>query len=282
MMLTEAAEERSERQFYGGASKAKIVEEGWMGRGKKRQEDPGADGPFDEFAGFRETLPLDPAYSLFGHPSFAADRRTREEFAMELADTEDPARLLSRYEKRKRRKEKLAARWASELWNPSADLPLEERRIITPEQFAADRSIVLLDPRAILYFAKHPEAMYGLTPRQFETLVAELLERFGYQVTLGPLGRDNGVDVFAERDIGIGPELVLVQCKRYSQEHKVSQATVKQLGADVHDRNATRGLVATTSFFTKPALDYIERSRFRLAGADHAKLRRWLVDLRES
>src|SRR5262249_16969483 len=103
----------------------------------------------------------------------------------------------------------------------------------------------------------------------------------GYAVKLGPRGRDGGIDVFAERDGELGPELTLVQCKRYRDDQKVSEPTVKQLYADLTLRNATKGLLVTTSTFTKPALKLIEDARYRLAAKDLQKLRHWLKFLRK-
>jgi restriction system protein len=134
----------------------------------------------------------------------------------------------------------------------------------------------------IRYLDEHPDDIYRLSPREFEELVAGLLARSGYTVKLGPRGRDGGIDVFAERGGQFGPELTLVQCKRYRNDQKVSEPTVKQLYADLTLRNATKGLLVTTSTFTKPALKLIEDVRYRLAGNDSAKLREWVTDLRKA
>jgi hypothetical protein len=55
---------------------------------------------------------------------------------------------------------------------------------------------------------------------------------------------------------------------------------VKQLSTDVDDRNATRGLLVTTSHFSKTAANYINLKKFRLAGADYEQLLRWRDQLR--
>ena len=119
-----------------------------------------------------------------------------------------------------------------------------------------------------------------LPPREFEELVASLLERFGYTVRLGPRGRDGGVDIFAERTTAVGFDLTLVQCKRNAAERKVTQPLIKQFHNEVQDRQATRGLFVTTSAFTAAALQYIESKRCRLSGADFEKLREWVARLR--
>jgi hypothetical protein len=66
------------------------------------------------------------------------------------------------------------------------------------------------------------------------------MHRLGYSVQLGQLGRDGGVDVFAERPSEVGDELVLIQCKQFRVDRKVGEPIIKQLHADVHYRSATR------------------------------------------
>lgn len=165
-------------------------------------------------------------------------------------------------------------------WNPEGKLPREDKLLLTPEEFRNSGSTLVTDPRLVAYIDSHPEELYRLSPRGFEELIAELLSKMGYKVRLGPGSKDGGVDVFAERDLDFGPELTLVQCKRHSPEHKVGEPIIKQLHTDVNDRKASRGLVVTTSFFTGPALKYIESSKYRLSGADVALLQKWIARLR--
>jgi restriction system protein len=165
-------------------------------------------------------------------------------------------------------------------WNPEKQLQQEEKLILTPEEFRLSRFRLITDPRIISYLVSHPEELYNLGHRQFEELIAELLRKDGYKVRLGPGSKDGGVDVFAERDLDFGPELTLVQCKRNGPENKVGEPIIKQLHADVNDRKASKGLIVTTSFFTRTALAYIESSKYRLAGADFLHLQKWIARLR--
>jgi len=159
-------------------------------------------------------------------------------------------------------------------------LPEEERRIITPDEFRRGLVADPIDLRLIQYLDAHPHEVLKLTPRRFEELVARLLHQFGYRVRLGPGSKDRGVDVVAERDTDFGPELVLVQCKRYAFENRVGEPFVKQLYADVTKEEATRGLVVTTSAFTSDALKYIEAIRYRVSGADFKMLKEWFTRVR--
>jgi len=49
------------------------------------------------------------------------------------------------------------------------------------------------------------------------------------------------VDIVADRDTPVGPEIVLVQCKRNAPQNKVGEPAVKQLAMEVDDQRATAG-----------------------------------------
>lgn len=163
-----------------------------------------------------------------------------------------------------------------EAWNPEEQLPVEERRIILPPEFRSSPAVVIVDPRVLQFFDTQPERMLRLSPWQFQEFVAQVLEELGYHAVLGPRGRDGGVDIIADRDTPVGPEVVLVQCKRNAAHKKVGEPVVKQLAMDVTDRGVTRGLIVTTSTFTSVALKYIEQKRHTLSGADYQKLQEWV------
>ncbi len=173
-----------------------------------------------------------------------------------------------------------SSRWNDSRWNPEQNLVPIERSKFSLEDFRSNPSVVVVDPRVIEFLSKDPKRLFTLSPRQFEELVAELMHRLGYSVQLGQLGRDGGVDVFAERPSEVGDELVLIQCKQFRVDRKVGEPIIKQLHADVHDRSATRGLVATTSYFSSTALTYIEHYRYRLSGVDQDELIEWMVRVR--
>lgn len=172
---------------------------------------------------------------------------------------------------------------------PEEDLPLgpeqsfeeDYRTIFTPEQVNSGVLTLSWGSALIRHLAAHPEELYLFSARAFEEFVASLLGQLYPEasIKLSPPGKDDGIDIALERQTEVGSEQLLVQCKRYTREHKVPRAVLKQLHADVNDRSATRGLVVTTSFFTQPALNYIRRVKYRLSGADFDKLRQWLASL---
>jgi HJR/Mrr/RecB family endonuclease len=165
---------------------------------------------------------------------------------------------------------------ARSAWNPEHDLPVEEQRLITPQEFRSSPGVILVDSRLLRVLDQRPEQILSLSAREFEEFVASLLERLGYHAAVTPVGRDGGIDISAHRTTDIGTELVLVQCKRYGPTKKVDEPTVKQLCTVVDDHKATRGLIVTSSTFTSVALRYIEAKRYRVSGADLSKLQEWM------
>jgi hypothetical protein len=161
-------------------------------------------------------------------------------------------------------------------WSPEHALPVEEQRFITPQEFRSSPAIIRVDARVLRALDDRPERILSLKWRDFEMFVANLLERLGYHTRLSPMGRDGGYDIEADRETDIGPERVLVQCKRFTPPMKVGVPIVKQFCTVIDDHRATRGLIATTSTFTSVALKYIEMKKHTVSGADLGKLREWM------
>lgn len=93
-----------------------------------------------------------------------------------------------------------------------------------------------------------------MDPFQFEFLVGDLLRTLGYiNVQVTKRSGDKGIDVVADLSMeGITSVKTIVQAKRF-KESKISGAVVRELrGSAAIDQ---RGLVITTSAFTKDAID---------------------------
>jgi restriction system protein len=121
-----------------------------------------------------------------------------------------------------------------------------------------------------------PEKMRDLSPRRFEELVASLLEDLGYDVELTSRGADGGVDIFASQKNELGEALVIADCKRYSPETRVGVGIVRALYGLSESFRATKALLATTSFFTRPALAFEAQVPYRLGLKDYDALVKWI------
>jgi len=113
------------------------------------------------------------------------------------------------------------------------------------------------EKQEILFPLDSSAALDNLNPAQFQYLVRELLSRQGFEIEATPLTRDGGVDAYAcfsEKRIGKKYKIV-VQAKRYSLSKSVGAAAVRDLLGAIQTESADRGIVITTSCFTKGALD---------------------------
>jgi restriction system protein len=122
----------------------------------------------------------------------------------------------------------------------------------------------------------NPDALHSLAPRRFEEIVGELLSRQGYRVELTPTSRDGGFDIYVAKKDDIGEFLYLVECKRYTPPRKVGVQVIRSLYGVVQQRNATGGIVVTTSYFTSDAIDFQQSLRYQLHLRDYIELQRWL------
>jgi len=127
----------------------------------------------------------------------------------------------------------------------------------------------------IQYLATHPELMRDVHPRRFEELVAELFRRMGYEVILTPPARDGGRDLKAFQKNGLGTLLTLVECKRFSPDHKVGVGLVRSLYGVVEAERASQGIIATTSSFTRGARLFQQNLQYRLSLRDFTDLANW-------
>ncbi len=123
---------------------------------------------------------------------------------------------------------------------------------------------------------RRPALVHTLTGREFEELVAEMFTHDGFDVTLTPIARDGGKDIYAAKKDRFGSFLYVVECKRYAPERPVGVSLVRSLHGVVQAESATAGIMVTTSRFTKPAQAFQEQIQHQLSLLDYHDLARWL------
>lgn len=133
-----------------------------------------------------------------------------------------------------------------------------------------------INDQLIKYLASHPDYLFQINPRRFEELVARLLENNGYSVTLTQKTRDGGKDIYALQKSELGDILSIVECKRYFQDKPVGVSVVRSLYAVKIVEHANIGVVMTTSFFTKPAIEFKNSVGSELSLRDYDCLVEWL------
>lgn len=134
-----------------------------------------------------------------------------------------------------------------------------------------------IDEELIDALKKNPEGVYSFNPQRFEKLVASIFRNQGFDIILTPETKDGGYDIIAvNNDQFTGSKRFLVECKRYKEENRVGVGIVRGLYGVVCDENATKGLVVTSSYFTKGARNFETRNIDRLALHDYSDFSGWI------
>ncbi len=121
-----------------------------------------------------------------------------------------------------------------------------------------------------------------VTPAFFEALIVDLLVAMGYGGSRKEAGRtigrsgDGGVDGVIDED-PLGLNVLYVQAKRYQPEVSVGRPAVQAFAGSLDGVSATKGVLVTTSKFTRDARQYAERIQKRIILIDGAELTRLLT-----
>lgn len=111
----------------------------------------------------------------------------------------------------------------------------------------------------LLYeLTQKPDLLYSLTPYNFELVIAKIFEKRGFSVKITPQTCDGGKDIFVAKN-DLCSFLFYVECKKYSPDHHVGIDIIQRLYGVISAEKATGGIIATTSYFTDPAKDYIQK-----------------------
>jgi len=147
------------------------------------------------------------------------------------------------------------------------DLPIRNRTILECSS--------LVDAKLIEYFNSHPEELKRMNRRTFEELVAELFTGFGYDVELTQQTHDGGKDIIAIKQSEVSVKY-LIECKRPDPGGYVGIRPVRELLGIKIDELATKGILATTAYFSRDAVKLYEKHRWELELADYNALLEWI------
>ena len=129
----------------------------------------------------------------------------------------------------------------------------------------------------INHLRKHPDDIFSLSPRGFEELVAELLERQGWSVKLTPQSKDGGKDIIAVMPSSLGRHLCLVETKQYRIDRPVGVNFLRHLYGVVQSEEANSGCLITSSFFSGEAVTWAARHSNLITVRDLADIRKWIA-----
>lgn len=165
-------------------------------------------------------------------------------------------------------------------WNGSVPLDalFESEKIPDSED-----SRCYFDQRYIDYLSRQIAELGEIHWRQFEYLTGEYFRKNGYEVEVTQGRGDGGIDVIAKKNDPIsGPQMILVQCKQYSEQNPVQVDSVRAFWATVDDAGATKGILATTSRLTTGAQEYCKAKLYRMDSAEKSKIESWVHSMSTS
>lgn len=138
-----------------------------------------------------------------------------------------------------------------------------------------------IDGFLISYFQSHPEKLALIQPRKFEEFIASILRYEGFEVELTPATKDGGFDILAVRHSAItGQHAYLIECKRYAKRRKIGIEVVRNLMWVLQQNNATKGLIITTSSFSRDVHREVEQYSNKIMLHDYKSLERWIKGLK--
>ena len=129
-------------------------------------------------------------------------------------------------------------------------------------------------------YQQNPELLRTISPTEFETAISEILQRDGFETRVTKKTRDGGKDIIAKYTAGRIPFIIWVECKQWNENNPVGIDVVEKLSAVQRDKNINKGVVVTTSYFTKDARDYADEHQMSLYDWDD--LKDWLEDAKKS
>jgi restriction system protein len=159
---------------------------------------------------------------------------------------------------------------------PARDAEGDPLREGSPERERLVLAVSEVSDELIGELSARPDLLYQLDPRKFEKLVAELYRRQGFEATLTPASGDEGADVYVVSHNELGRTLWVVQAKRNAPDRKIEAGVVRELLGTVIAKQASAGILVTTSFF-QPGAEKLERElQYRLSLKDYLDLQELL------
>lgn len=156
--------------------------------------------------------------------------------------------------------------------NPLIYSAFEGDRLILPETPQIITDLRFVNQSLLQKIKSNPKAIYQISPRQFEELVAEIFEKKGYHVKITQQTRDGGKDLIILENGLLGNFLCYLECKQHIPTNPVGVKVVRELFGTVMADRATAGVVVTSSYFSDDARMFTEKVKHQMDLIDYTKL----------
>ena len=136
----------------------------------------------------------------------------------------------------------------------------------------------LLNEELYDHFGNTPDRLQALHWRDFEKLVAALMESQGYEVELGPGRNDGGVDIRLLQRDPVGDILTLVQVKRYRSDRRIQLEAVQALHGAMTVEHGRQSMFVTTSEYAPSARRFANRGNVPMTLHTSDDVQQWCKD----
>ncbi len=140
--------------------------------------------------------------------------------------------------------------------------PDEKENQISAKKESAIITLSPINDRVLKYLSENPEALYQLTDRNFEIVMAEIYNKLGYKVELTKAARDGGKDIIIRKTEILGDFIYYVECKKYAAKRHIGVGIIRGLVGTVNTDRVNGGILATTSYFTPDAKKFIADNKY--------------------
>ncbi len=104
---------------------------------------------------------------------------------------------------------------------------------------------------------KNENEIKNLSPKQFETTIANMFRHLGYKVFQTPFSNDHGKDAIMRKD----GEKILVECKHYAISHKAGRPELQKFFAAIIEEKASFGYFICTGGFADTSIVYAKSNK---------------------
>ena len=120
----------------------------------------------------------------------------------------------------------------------------------------------------------NPNFIYNLDPWEFEKLVADVFQRHGFNAEVTQKTRDGGKDIVATFEMGGVLYNTYFECKQYAPNRPVGAKVVRELYGKLNMERIDKGVIVTTSHFTRDAIIEAKETNGRIQLVDFEKLQK--------
>ena len=127
------------------------------------------------------------------------------------------------------------------------------------------------------------ERLGGLSWKDFERVVVELLVKMGYGGSFKDAGRalmksgDEGIDGIIKED-KLGLDVIYIQAKKWRPGNIVGRPDIQRFVGALAGQGAKKGVFITTSAFSREARDYSPKNETKIVLIDGEELAQLMMD----